>query len=748
MALVAGAIGPKDVLAQSRSAVIGEIVVDGVQRIEPDTVRSYLLVQEGDVIDPSRIDRSLKSLYATGLFDDVSIRQQGNRLIVTVVENPVINRIAFEGNKRIDDETLQSEVTLRPRIIYTRVKVASDVERILNIYRRTGRFGATVEPKVIRLAQNRVDLAFEISEGDDTEIASIRFVGNRAYSDSRLREVVRTKETRWYRFFSGDDTYDPERLTLDRELMRRFYLSEGYTDFRVVSAVAELTPNREHFFITFTINEGERYAFGTVETRVRLRDLNPEDLATAIEIEQGEWYDAETLDTTIDSLKDAVGDLGYAFVDVRPRINRNREEKTIDITFEVGEGPRVFVERIDITGNVRTVDEVIRREFRLIEGDAFNSAKLRRSRQRIQNLGFFETVSVEEEPGSAADKAVIRVHVEEKSTGSLNVGAGFSTTNGALFTVGIEERNLLGRGQRLKLNTVVAQKKSEVDLGFTEPYFLDREIAAGFDVFRTTSDLQDESSFDRQVTGGRLRAGYPITEDWRQSWRYTLQETQIENVDSNASAVIRLEEGKSILNEVSHTISYDVRDNRFAPTEGLVAQFTTDVAGLVGDSQHMRNRVTVAKFFPLLDQWVLSLSGSAGYIVPLGKDIRISERFFVGGDDVRGFESGGIGPRDRATDDALGGEWTYTGSAEMQFPIGLPNELGISARVFTDMGSSGSLESSGFVIDDTGSLRLSVGYGVSWLSPLGLIGVDFGYPILKEDFDKEETVRVNFGTRF
>ena len=748
MALVAGAIGPKDVLAQSRSAVIGEIVVDGVQRIEPDTVRSYLLVQEGDVIDPSRIDRSLKSLYATGLFDDVSIRQQGNRLIVTVVENPVINRIAFEGNKRIDDETLQSEVTLRPRIIYTRVKVASDVERILNIYRRTGRFGATVEPKVIRLAQNRVDLAFEISEGDDTEIASIRFVGNRAYSDSRLREVVRTKETRWYRFFSGDDTYDPERLTLDRELMRRFYLSEGYADFRVVSAVAELTPNREHFFITFTINEGERYAFGTVETRVRLRDLNPEDLATAIEIEQGEWYDAETLDTTIDSLTDAVGDLGYAFVDVRPRINRNREEKTIDITFEVGEGPRVFVERIDITGNVRTVDEVIRREFRLIEGDAFNSAKLRRSRQRIQNLGFFETVSVEEEPGSAADKAVIRVHVEEKSTGSLNVGAGFSTTNGALFTGGIEERNLLGRGQRLKLNTVVAQKKSEVDLGFTEPYFLDREIAAGFDVFRTTSDLQDESSFDRQVTGGRLRAGYPITEDWRQSWRYTLQETQIENVDSNASAVIRLEEGKSILNEVSHTISYDVRDNRFAPTEGLVAQFTTDVAGLVGDSQHMRNRVTVAKFFPLLDQWVLSLSGSAGYIVPLGKDIRISERFFVGGDDVRGFESGGIGPRDRATDDALGGEWTYTGSAEMQFPIGLPNELGISARVFTDMGSSGSLESSGFVIDDTGSLRLSVGYGVSWLSPLGLIGVDFGYPILKEDFDKEETVRVNFGTRF
>ena len=748
MALVAGAIGPKDVLAQSRSAVIGEIVVDGVQRIEPDTVRSYLLVQEGDVIDPSRIDRSLKSLYATGLFDDVSIRQQGNSLIVTVVENPVINRIAFEGNKRIDDETLQSEVTLRPRIIYTRVKVASDVERILNIYRRTGRFGATVEPKVIRLAQNRVDLAFEISEGDDTEIASIRFVGNRAYSDSRLREVVRTKETRWYRFFSGDDTYDPERLTLDRELMRRFYLSEGYADFRVVSAVAELTPNREHFFITFTINEGERYAFGTVETRVRLRDLNPEDLATAIEIEQGEWYDAETLDTTIDSLTDAVGDLGYAFVDVRPRINRNREEKTIDITFEVGEGPRVFVERIDITGNVRTVDEVIRREFRLIEGDAFNSAKLRRSRQRIQNLGFFETVSVEEEPGSAADKAVIRVHVEEKSTGSLNVGAGFSTTNGALFTGGIEERNLLGRGQRLKLNTVVAQKKSEVDLGFTEPYFLDREIAAGFDVFRTTSDLQDESSFDRQVTGGRLRAGYPITEDWRQSWRYTLQETQIENVDSNASAVIRLEEGKSILNEVSHTISYDVRDNRFAPTEGLVAQFTTDVAGLVGDSQHMRNRVTVAKFFPLLDQWVLSLSGSAGYIVPLGKDIRISERFFVGGDDVRGFESGGIGPRDRATDDALGGEWTYTGSAEMQFPIGLPNELGISARVFTDMGSSGSLESSGFVIDDTGSLRLSVGYGVSWLSPLGLIGVDFGYPILKEDFDKEETVRVNFGTRF
>ena len=728
--------------------VVRQIVVEGVQRIEPDTVRSYLLIQEGDPFDAGRIDRSLKSLFATGLFDDVSIRAQGPQLIVTVVENPIINRIAFEGNKTINDQLLEAETTLRPRVIYTRVKVQNDVERVLTLYRRRGRFGATVEPKVIRLEQNRVDLVFEINEGDETEIERIRFVGNKAFDDGDLRAVIRTKETRWYRFLSSDDTYDPERLTLDRELLRRFYLNEGYADFSVSSAVAELTPDRKDFFVTFTVEEGQRYQFGDIKLDVRLRNLDVEALRKVLLTESGEWYSSKLVDDSVDALTDAVGALGYAFIDVRPRINRNRETLKIDVTFEVGEGPRVFVERIDISGNVRTLDKVIRREFRLLEGDAFNTAKLRRSRQRVQDLGYFEKVEVKEEPGSSPDKAVVHVDVQEKSTGSLSIGAGFSTTNGPLVDFSVQERNLLGRGQRLRLGATVAAKKSQVDVGFTEPYFLDREVSAGFDLFHTNTDLQDTSSFDRRISGGALRAGYPITEDLSQSWKYTVRHTNITNVQDNASAVIKAEQGKSLLSEVSHAILYDQRNSKLTPTDGYFVRLTTDLAGGFGDSRYIRNKIDAGTYYKVANEWVLSLSGGAGYIYELGKPIRISDRFFLGGDDLRGFATAGVGPRDVSTEDALGGEWMYSGSLQLTFPLGLPSELGITGRAFTDFGSAGQLDAPGFVFADTGSLRGSVGAGISWLSPFGAIGLDLGFPFLKEDFDEEELIRINFGTRF
>ncbi len=728
--------------------IVRQIVVEGVQRIEPDTVRSYLLIQEGDPFDAGRIDRSLKSLFATGLFDDVSIRAQGPALIVTVVENPIINRIAFEGNKSINDQLLEAEVTLRPRVIYTRVKVQNDVERILTLYRRRGRFGATVEPKVIRLEQNRVDLVFEVSEGNETEIERIRFVGNKEYDDSDLRGVIRTKETRWYRFFSSDDTYDPERLTLDRELLRRFYLDKGYADFSVTSAVAELTPDRKDFFVTFTVDEGQRYQFGKIAIDVRLRNLTAEQLSEALRTETGEWYSSKLVDHSIEAITDAVGALGFAFIDVRPRINRDRENKKIDVIYEVGEGPRVFVERIDISGNLRTLDKVIRREFRLVEGDAFNTAKMRRSRKRIQDLGYFEKVEVKEEPGTTPDKAVVKVDVQEKSTGSLSIGAGFSTTNGPLIDFTVQERNLLGTGQRLRLGTTLAAKKSQIDLGYTEPYFLDREISAGVDLFHTKIDLQDTSSFDRRVTGGALRAGYPVTEDLSQGWKYMIRRTDITDVRSNASAIIKAEQGSSLLSELSHVITYDQRDSKISPTDGYFIRLTTDLAGGFGDSRFIRNRVDGGTFYKVADEWVLSVTGGAGYIVELGKPVRISDRFFVGGDDLRGFATAGVGPRDVVTEDALGGEWMYTGTVQLSFPLGLPSELGITGRAFTDFGSAGQLEAPGFIFADTGSLRASVGAGLSWQSPFGAIGLDLGFPVFKEDFDREELVRINFGTRF
>ena len=453
-------VGIAPASAQQSGGPIREIIIEGSHRIEQSTVRSYLLVREGDPFNSERIDRSLKSLFATGLFADISIDRQAQALVIRLVENPIINRIAFEGNQRVEDEVLETEVQLRPRVVFTRTKVQEDLQRILDVYKVRGRFAASVVPKVIRLEQNRVDLVFEIDEGELTKVENIRFVGNRAMDDSDLREVIRTKEAIWYRFFTSDDTYDPDRLAFDRELLRRHYLSEGYADFRVRSVVAELTPERDSFFITFTLDEGQRYKFGTFDISSELRGLDGDTLRGLVEFEEGDWYDSDLVDEVVDKLTDEVGNLGFAFVDIRPQIDRDRENRTINLNFRINEGPRVFVERIDITGNVRTIDKVIRREFRLVEGDAFNSAKLRRSQQRIRNLGYFSNVEVEQGPGSAPDKAVVSVNVEERSTGSLSVGAGFSTDAGVIGEFSLRERNLLGRGQELGLSVSIGQEKS------------------------------------------------------------------------------------------------------------------------------------------------------------------------------------------------------------------------------------------------------------------------------------------------
>ncbi len=747
--LLAAAAGPAT--AQQQGPVVRDIVVEGTQRVEPSTVRSYLLIQTGDRYDPGRVDRSLKSLYATGLFADVSIRQVGDRLVVQVTENPIINRVAFEGNDELDDETLTAETTLRPRVIYTRPKVQSDVDRILNLYRRNGRFAATVDPKIIRLEQNRVDVIFEIDEGEVTSVESIRFIGNKAFGEGDLREVIRTKESRWWRFLSTEDTYDPDRLALDRELLRRFYLSEGYADFRVQSAAAELTPDRRDFLLTIAVEEGERYRFGEVGIESSIPGLSPEALREVVDARAGDWYDAEAVEKSIDAITDAAGDLGYAFVEVRPQIQRNRDSRTIDVNFLVNEGPRVFVERIEISGNVRTIDEVIRREFRFAEGDAFNAAKLRRSRQRIQDLDFFQKVEVDQAQGSAPDRAVVKVNVEEKSTGSLSLGAGFSTSSGILGDISVRERNLLGRGQDLRATLLIGQKQQQIDLGFTEPYFLDRNIAAGFDVYYVQTDRRSESSFDTRTIGTSLRAGYPITEHLTQNWRYTLKRQTIRNVPSDASIYVQEAEGTDTVSEVSHSLIYDQRDSRINPTKGYFGRVTTDVSGLGGDVAYLRNRLDSGVYYPVTDEWVASLTGSVGYIFGLGEDERLLDRFFIGGEEVRGFSTDGIGPRDVDSDDALGGQWFYATSAQLSFPLGLPEEYAIRGRVFTDVGAAWGLSTREVPtdpIEDSANPRVAIGTGITWLSPFGPLGVDIGYPIIKEDFDQTELLRVNFGTRF
>lgn len=727
-----------------------EIRVEGAQRIEAETVRSYLSIKEGDPIDPEELDRSLKSLFATGLFADVTIRREGTAVVVRVVENPIINRIAFEGNSKLTTETLTNEIQLKPRKVFTRAQVQSDVQRILDLYRRSGRFAATVEPKIIQLPQNRVDLVFEVSEGSVTEIRRITFVGNKEFSDSDLRGVIQTKETAWWRILSASDTYDPDRLTFDRELLRRHYLANGYADFRVVSAIAELTPDYKGFYLTFTLEEGERYKFGAVEIESSVRDLQPEALREHVTIKEGDWYDAEAVDSTVTKLTDELGSLGYAFVEVRPQVRRNREAKTVSVTLSVQEGPRVYVERINIAGNLRTTDRVIRREVQLAEGDAFSTAKLRRSRQRIRNLGFFERVEVNNVPGTAPDRTTINVSVRERSTGEISFGAGYSSTSGILGDISLRERNLLGQGQDLKVRFAYGQRETNVELSFTEPYFLDRSMSAGFDVFRTTRDLQRESSYDRDDIGFTLRGGYNLVENLTQQVNYTLRQDEITNVKSTASLAIREQEGVATTSAIGQNLTYDKRDNRFDPTDGYVATLSNDLAGLGGTVHYLRNRVNGAYFVPLPGDIVGQINGTAGYMFALADDerLRITDKFFLGGANLRGFANAGAGPRDLITGDAIGGKWIYRGSTEVSFPLGLPPELGIRGKLFADAGSLGDSDSNLSSIVDTGAVRVSAGTGINWASPFGPLSVDIGFPIVKESFDKKEIFRFNFGTRF
>jgi len=733
--------------------VVQEIRVSGTQRIDPATVRAYVSLMPGDPFDPARIDDSLRALFSTGLFADVTLRRVGDALVVEVVENPIINRIAFEGNRRLDDDELEAEVQLRPRVVFTRTRVEADVQRVLELYRRSGRFAATVEPQIIELDQNRVDLVFEIDEGPLTGVREITFIGNEQFGDARLRREIQTRESAWWRFLTTADNYDPDRLTFDRELLRRFYLSRGYADFRVVSAVAELAPDRSGFFITFTLDEGPRYRFGEVGIETTVEDIPADELEALLTTREGDWYDASQVEASVTALANALADRQFAFADVQPRISRDRDAQTVSITYAIEEGRPVFVERIDIVGNLRTVDEVIRRQFLLAEGDAFSASALRRSEQRVRDLGFFERVEVRQSEGTQDDTTVVQVEVAERATGEVSFGLGFSSADGPLADVGIVERNLLGRGQALRVGFTVSGRGTQADLSFTEPFFLERDLSAGFDVFRRTRDNRDESSFDQRDIGFALRLGYPIAEFLRQRAFYSLTQTTIEDVPTTASRFVREQEGQRLVSLVGQELSYDRLDSRLDPTDGYRLSLVTEVAGLGGDTQFLRGRLGAAYFVPVADNWILSFSGEAGQVYGIGEDVAISDRFFLGGDRLRGFASAGVGPRDltNGADDALGGNIFYRGSVEMQFPLGLPQELGVRGRVFSDVGSLWNADVSprpGEDLRDENALRASVGVGISWASPLGPIRVDFARAVAKQDYDETEAFRFSVGTRF
>ena len=717
---------------------IRTIRVTGNQRLEPETVVSYSGLRPGQAYTGETLDDALRQMLATELFADVQIAGGGTGDIeLQVRENPVINRIVLEGNRRIKDDKITPEIRLAPRQIFTRSRARADVARIVELYRRQGRFGATVEPQIIQLDQNRVDVVFEINEGPRSKVRRINIIGNEQYGDGRLRGEMYTQEAAFYRIFSSADTYDPDRLAADQQKLRQFYLTEGYADFRVVSAVAELTPDRRDFIITYGVDEGPRYRFGEVTVESNIRDFRAVDLQRTLPMQAGDVYNARLVEDTITRLNETAGLFGYAFADVRPRYERNAENQTMSVTFQVAEAPRVYVERININGNTATRDEVIRREFRLAEGDPFNSIRVRRSRDRIQSLGFFqENLEINQEQGSGPDRVVLGVDVEERSTGELQLSAGFSSLERFLVNLSIRQRNFRGLGQELRAAVNYSSYSKSAEIGFTEPYLFDRNIAVGFDIYRRDFNSfnffgnERQTTYSQVQTGGQIRAGIPLTERISMALRYSLSYDQVSLAEELffrtlpdgttecdpliAGRYLCDAIGNRLTSTAGYSLVYDTLNNRLRPTAGSRFLISQDFAGLGGDVHYLRTRLSGARYWDLGNNFIFSATIEGGYIhsfddgAPGVDPVRLIDRFFLGEPQIRGFDIRGVGPRVQRTpyeldpqgnpvlvtdrrqivDDALGGRAYYVGRAEVQIPLGdSARELGLRPSVFVDVGA-------------------------------------------------------------
>ncbi len=744
---VAAQTAPKAPVAVAVAApeTIQSVTVIGTQRLEPDTVRSYIRLRAGQPWTQAAADQALKDLYATELFADVGVRNENGAVVIEVRENPVVNRIVLEGNKRIKNDKIEPEIKLAPRQIFSRSKVRADVARIIELYKRQGRFAAAVEPKTVQLDQNRVDLVFEITEGPKSKVQQINIIGNDKFSDGELRGEMLTQQSRFYKFFSSKTTYDPDRLAFDQQKLRQFYLQKGYADFRVVSAVAELTADKQDFIVTYVVEEGDRYKFGEVKVDSQIRDFKSEQLQATLPMKTGDWYDGKKIEDTVESLSETAGLFGYAFADVSPNFNRNKETLTMGITFNVAEAQRVFVERIDINGNTLTHDKVVRREFRLNEGDAFNSIQVKRTADRIKSLGYFqEALEVEQAEGSGSDRIVLTTNVEEKSTGELSLSAGFSSLESFIFQGGITQRNFRGKGQELRSNISYSRFSKSIELGFTEPFLFDRSISLSGEIFRRDFNNFNfgiggnrNTTYSNATTGFQVRTAVPVNEFLYFQARYGLSQDNV-TLDRNnpsffddtdgdgivecvTSRFLCEALGKRITSSLGYTLVYDTRDNRVRPTRGQSISFSQDFAGLGGSVKYIRSRVNADKYWRLTNSgFILSLSAEGGFIKGLENrgsagsgidDVRLTDRFTLGEPQIRGFDIRGVGPRvlrsgftpeivngivvntpitdrQQIQDDAIGGRAYYLSRLELQIPLGTgAKELGLRPSVFIDAGA-------------------------------------------------------------
>jgi len=734
--MLAAPVAATLVASPAFAQAVSSIQVEGNRRVEVETIRSYFKPGPGGRLDQARIDDGLKALIETGLFQDVRISQPGGRLVVTVVENPVIGRIAFEGNKKVKDEQLSAEIQSKPRGTLSRPMVQSDAQRIAEIYRRSGRYDIRVNPEIIEQPNNRVDLVFTITEGGKTGVKSVEFVGNSAYSSYRLKDIIKTHESNLLSFLGGGDVYDPDRVEADRDLIRRFYLKHGFADVQVVAALTEYDPEKKGFLVTFKIEEGQQYRVATVNFASSIGTLDGNSLSSFSRVYVGSLYNAEALEKSVEEMQIEASRRGYAFAIVRPRGDRNFEAHTVSITFAIDEGPRTYIERINVRGNTRTRDYVIRREFDISEGDAYNRALVDRAERRLKNLDFFKSVKITTEPGSSSDRVVLIVDLEEKSTGDFSVSGGYSTTDGALAEVSISERNFLGRGLFAKASVTYGQYARGYSLSLVEPYLLDYRVALGLDFFQRQQLANNFISYGTKTIGFSPRLGFGLREDLSLQLRYSIYQQEIQlpanlancnnnpangllafnpspafaasqtppidlaatnglgcYFDGEASLPVRkeLQAGKTLTSAVGYTLNYNTLDNNKNPTDGLIVDFKQDFAGVGGDVTYLKSAVDAKYYTPLVADIVGLIHVQGGILNSVGSDIRMLDHFQMGPNLVRGFAPNGIGPRDLnpfGTNDALGGTKYWGASAELQMPFWfLPKEVGLKGSVYADAGS-------------------------------------------------------------
>ena len=735
--LGAGTLSLTTGAAQAQGITVGSIVVQGNQRVEADTIRSYFRAGPGGRLDAFQIDEGVKALYATGLFRDVRPTMQGGRLVITVIENPVINKIAFEGNKKVKDEQLKAEIQSKERGTLSRPVVQADVARLVEVYRRSGRFDIRIDPKIIELPNNRVNLVFEINEGGKTGVKSIEFIGNRFYSEYRLRDVIKTSQTGLLAFLQTSDIYDPDRIEADRELLRRFYLKHGFIDVRIVSAVGEYDPNRRGFLITFTIEEGEQYRVASVDVQSNARAIDPALLRPKLRAYAGDVYNAELVEKSVEDMTIEASRLGFAFATVRPRATRNPENRTVSLVFVIEEGQRAYIERINIHGNIRTRDYVIRREFDISEGDAYNRALVNRAERRLKNLSYFKNVRILTEPGSAPDRVILNVELEEQSTGEFSVSGGFSTSDGFMAEVSIAERNLLGRGLYAKGSIQYGQYARGFTVSFVEPYFLGYRVALGLDIFAKQQSSTSYTSYQSNTAGFSTRLGFALREDLGLQLRYSFYRQSISlppqlmncnNInpdfintfptpdkyflfpvppggiaqncyaDGEASIAVKRElaQGPVFTSALGYTLSFNTLDNNKNPTMGTLATFNQDFAGVGGDVNYIKTTTDARMYKEVVPDVIGVLHLQGGYVTGWGdRDLRMLDHFQMGPNLVRGFAPSGIGPRDLTQfpwtgvqGDALGGSLYWGASVEFQTPVYfLPKDSGVRVAAFADAGS-------------------------------------------------------------